>query len=130
MWNSFRIRSIAYAVSLILIPVSVFSFTDESHHSTTFGIERFFRVFTPLDYDSFDSVKRYPVIYYFHGCGGSYRKSGTYSYADHGLTPPVAMDRDHDPDYEYPNNADFENIAYRKEVIIVCVDGKIPDLFF
>ncbi|MFO7671198.1 MAG: alpha/beta hydrolase-fold protein [Bacteroidales bacterium] len=128
MRNSLTIRSMAFVVSLMLIPVSAFPFTDESHFSTTFGIERFFRVFTPPGYDACDSVKRYPVIYYFHGCGGSYRSSGTYSYADHGLTAPVAMNRDYDPDYEYPNNADFENIAYHREVIIVCVDGKIADL--
>ena len=121
-------KSIAFAVSLALIPVSLFSYTDESHFSATFDAIRFFRVFTPPDYDSCETSKRYPVIYYFHGCGGSYRSSGTYSYADHGLIAPLAMNRDYDADYEYPNNADFENIAYRREVIIVCVDGKIPDL--
>ncbi|MFH0759743.1 MAG: alpha/beta hydrolase-fold protein [Bacteroidota bacterium] len=118
----------ALVVSLVLIPVSVFPFTDESHFSKTFGIVRSFRVFSPPDYDPDDSLKRYPVIYYFHGCGGSYRSSGAYSYADHGLTAPLAINRAYDADYEYPNNADFENIAYHREVIIVCVDGKIPDL--
>jgi len=112
----------------MLISFSVLSFTNESHYSATFDTIRFFRVFTPPDYDPGDTSKKYPVIYYFHGCGGSYRSSGTYSYADHGLTAPVAINRDYDPDYEYPNNADFENIAYHREVIIVCVDGKIPDL--
>ncbi len=113
---------------LVLIPFSAHSFTDESHYSATFNSNRFFRVFTPPDYDPGNTSKRYPVIYYFHGCGGSYRSSGTYSYADHGLTPPVAIHRQYDPDYEYPNNADFENVVYHNEIIIVCVDGKIPDL--
>lgn len=72
-------KSIVFAVSLALIPVSLFSYTDESYFSTTFGTVRFFRVFTPPDYDSCETSKRYPVIYYFHGCGGSYRRSGTYS---------------------------------------------------
>lgn len=121
-------KSILFAVTLMLTLSSAFSFTDESHYSATFGNTRFFRVFTPSDYDPGYTSKKYPVIYYFHGCGGSYRKSGTYSYADHGLTAPVAIHRDYDPDYEYPNNADFENIAYHRKVIIVCVDGKIPDL--
>ena len=121
-------KSIVFTVFLMLLSVSVFSFTDESHFSKTFNTIRFFRVFTPPDYDHGDSLKRYPVIYYFHGCGGSYRSSGTYSYADYGLTAPVAINRNYDPDYDYPNNTDFENVVYHREVIIVCVDGKIPDL--
>ncbi|MEE9463754.1 MAG: hypothetical protein V3V53_18095, partial [Bacteroidales bacterium] len=70
-------KSIIFTFFLILIPLSVFSFTDDSHFSKTFNTERFFRVFTPPDYDPDDTSKRYPVIYYFHGCGGSYRSSGT-----------------------------------------------------
>lgn len=121
-------KSIIFTFFLILIPLSVFSFTDDSHFSKTFNTERFFRVFTPPDYDPDDTSKRYPVIYYFHGCGGSYRSSGTYSYADYGLTPPVAINRKYDPDYAYQNNADFENVVYHRDVIIICVDGKIPEL--
>ncbi len=113
---------------LMFISVSVFSFKDDSHYSKTFGTTRFFRVFTPPDYDAKDSAVRYPVIYYFHGCGGSFEKSGTYSYAAHGLTAPVVMSNDSNPDYEYPNNADFENFVYERKVIIVCVDGKIEGL--
>ena len=112
----------------MLLPVSVSSFTDESHFSKTFNTTRFFRVFTPPDYAPENSAKRYPVIYYFHGCGGSYRSSGRYSYADYGITPPVALNGKDNPDHGYPNNIDFENVVYTREVIIVCVDGKIPDL--
>ena len=117
-----------FALFLILIPISGYAFKDESHYSSTFGTTRYLRVFTPPGYDSGNCSERYPVIYYFHGCGGSYRSSGTYSYADYGLTVPVAKGRESDPDYEYPNNADFENYVSHNDVIIVCVDGKIYDL--
>jgi len=116
------------SVYLILLPLSAYSFTDETHYSTTFGMTRFFRVFTPPDYNENDCSKRYPVIYYFHGCGGSYKSSGPYSYADYGLKAPVAIDKAYDPDYEYSSNADFENVVHDRDVIIVCVDGKIYDL--
>lgn len=118
----------AIVLFLILIPLSIYAFKDESHYSSTFGTTRYFRVFTPPGYYSGDCSVRYPVVYYFHGCGGSYRRSGTYSYADYGLTVPVAEGRKFDPDYEYPNNADFENFVSQNDVIIVSVDGKIYDL--
>jgi len=113
---------------LLLFPLRLFSFTDESHYSVTFGSTRYFRVFTPVDYSAENCSKRYPVIYYFHGCGGSYKSSGTYSYPDYGLTAPLAAGRTYVPDFEFPNNADFDNYAAQKDVIIVCVDGKIYDL--
>lgn len=112
----------------ILFPLSVFSYTDESHYSITFGETRLFRVFTPLNYNPEDKSKRYPVIYYFHGCGGSYERSGTYSYREYGLIPPTTKNRPYDKAYEYSNNADFENVAASKEVIIVSVDGRIAEL--
>ena len=121
-------KFLACLLLLYLLPLNLFSFKDESHCSITFGTIRFFRVFTPPDYDEENCSKRYPVIYYFHGCGGSYKSSGTYSYTDYGLMAPSANGRNYDPDYEYPNNADFENFTSQKDVIIVCVDGKIYDL--
>ena len=118
----------AVGLFLVLITLSAYAFKDESHYSSTFATFRYFRVFTPPGYDACNSTKRYPVIYYFHGCGGSYRSSGTYSYADYGLTAPVADGRKFDPEYEFPNNADFENFVSQNDVIIVSVDGKIYDL--
>lgn len=115
-------------ILLLLFPFSVFSFKDETHYSKTFNETRHFRVFTPPGYDPADAAKRYPVIYYFHGCGGSYEKSGTYSYKDYGLVPPAVKNRPYDPAYEYPNNADFENFVNNHEVIIISVDGKIESL--
>ncbi len=113
---------------LLLFPILAFSFKDESHYSKTFETNRHFRVFTPQDYDPSNTSKRYPVIYYFHGCGGSYRSSGTYSYADYGLPEPVAINRPYEPDYGHPNNAEFENVVYQNDVIIISVDGKIEGM--
>jgi len=110
------------------IPTTTFSYTDESHFSKTFGTTRFFRVFTPINYDPNDRSTRYPVIYYFHGCGGSYERSGTYTYRDYGLVPPEVKNRPHHKAYEYANNADFENVSTSKNVIIVAVDGRIAEL--
>ena len=112
----------------LLFPIFAFSFTDESHYSKTFETTRHFRVFTPPDYDPATLSKKYPVIYYFHGCGGSYKKSGTYSYADFGLKEPIAINRDYHADYGYPNNAEFENVAYYNDVIIISIDGKIEGM--
>ncbi len=123
-----NMKLISFVVFFLGITLSAFSYTDESHYSLVFGRTRYFRVFTPSDYDETDFTKRYPVIYYFHGCGGSYRSSGPYSYAEFGLKAPVAIGRNEDSDYGFPNNADFENYSDENNVIIVCVDGKIYGL--
>ncbi|MBK8504061.1 MAG: hypothetical protein IPL46_18750 [Saprospiraceae bacterium] len=122
-----KLISIIFLLFLIY-PLSVYSYTDESHYSTTFETIRYFRVFTPLNYNPSSSTKRYPVIYYFHGCGGSYERSGTYKYTDYGLIPPVAQGRSDDEAYEFSSNADFENAATSHDVIIISVDGRIEEL--
>ena len=121
-------KSIKIIILLLIYPLLAYSFTDESHYSKTFGQTRHFRGFTPPDYNPSDTSKRYPVIYYFHGCGGSYRSSGTYSYADYGLPEPVAIGRPYEPDYGHSNNAEFENVAYYNDVIIISVEGKIEGM--
>jgi len=113
---------------LLLVPIGVYSYTDESHYSKTFQETRYYRVFTPPFYNPEDTSLLYPVIYYFHGCGGSYQRSGTYSYHDYGLTAPVAINKGADPAYEFPNNAELENYVYNNEVIIISVDGSIEEL--
>jgi len=116
---------------MLLMPFVAFAFKDEKHFSKTFHETRYFRVFTPPDYDPEDTAKRYPVIYYFHGCGGSYKKSGTYSYADYGLTSPKTLNRPDRPDYTYPNNADFENFTLEHDVIIVTyMHTKVVVVFY
>ncbi len=121
-------KTIASIALFMLITLSARSFNDDSHYSKTFGTIRFFRVFTPPGYNASDSSVQYPVIYYFHGCGGSYEKSGSYSYADYGLSAPAVLSNASDPAYEFSNNADFENFVYENDVIIISVDGKIEGL--
>jgi hypothetical protein len=114
--------------SVILGVSAIFflSFTDVVHYSRQFGTNRTFRVFTPLDYHPADTAVRYPVIYYFHGCRGSYYKDGFTSYADGETVPPSLPGRKHDPAYDVPYNADFERYSDLNNLIIVAVDGKIP----
>ena len=102
------------------------SFTDVVHYSKQFGSNRTFRVFTPLDYHAEDTSVRYPVIYFFHGCRGTYYKDGLDSYADAETVPPSLPGRDPHPDYNVPYNADFESYSDQNKVILVAVDGKIP----
>jgi hypothetical protein len=111
---------------LAVSTVIFLSFTDVVHYSKQFGINRTFRVFTPLDYHPEDTTIRYPVIYYFHGCRGTYYKDGLDSYADAETKPPALPGRDPHPDYNVPYNADFESYSDKNKVIIVAVDGKIP----
>jgi S-formylglutathione hydrolase FrmB len=46
---------------------------DLEHQSRVFGEARHFRIFLPPAYES-DSLKRYPVIYFFHGWGERYNR--------------------------------------------------------
>lgn len=121
-------KSIILRISFALLPFTAMSFVDDNHYSKIFDEIRFFRVFTPPDYNPADTTKKYPVIYYFHGCGGSYESSGSRKYSDWGLTHPVAVNRPYNEAYEYPNNADFENYTYNNNIIIISVDGKIKGL--
>ena len=120
--------NIRYFLILVLAVSAIIflSFTDVVHHSRQFGISRTFRVFTPLDYHPADTSLRYPVIYYFHGCRGSYYKDGFTSYADGDTVPPSLPGRKYRPEYDVPYNADFERYSDLNKVIIVAVDGKIP----
>ncbi|MCB0689175.1 MAG: hypothetical protein KDC53_21705 [Saprospiraceae bacterium] len=119
---------IIVAVFLIAICSNAMAYQDEIHYSETFGAFRTFRVFTPLAYNPVDETTKYPVIYFFHGCGGSYARSGPYKYVDYGLKPVPALNRPESKDYEYANNADFENVATDLNVIIIAVDGHIAEL--
>lgn len=68
---------------------------DRSHFSTVLGMERSYRVFLPPDYKY--SGKRYPVLYWFHGSGGS-SKQDTYK-------------------------SEFEDYLNNHDLILVNVDG-------
>ena len=115
-------------ICLLLTPEVGYTYVDDEHYSKVFESKRQFRVFMPLAYDAVNLNQRFPVLYYFHGCGGSYKSSGPYSYLDYGLEAPEAMGREYQEDYQYANNVDFENLATEKELIIVAVDGRIAEL--
>jgi len=122
-----RNRYFLFMILVLAASSSIFlSFTDVVHYSHHFGANRTFRVFTPLGYDPGDTQTRYPVIYFFHGCRGTYYKDGLDSYADALTVPPSLPGRNHHPDYNVPYNADFELYSDLNNVIIVAVDGKIP----
>jgi hypothetical protein len=72
---------------------------DHNHYSAVMGENRNYRVFLPPDY--YISKKRYPVLYWFHGSGGS-SKQDTYK-------------------------ADFEAYINNHDLIIVNVDGTTPN---
>lgn len=68
---------------------------DHSHYSTVLGRNRNYRIFLPPGYNQLG--KRYPVIYWFHGSGGSSSQT-TYM-------------------------PEFESFVNNNDVIIVNVDG-------
>jgi hypothetical protein len=71
---------------------------DHSHFSVIFKGNRNYRVFLPSDY--YVSAKHYPVLYWFHGSGGS-SKQDTYK-------------------------AEFEAYINDHDIMIVNVDGTTP----
>ena len=68
---------------------------DHSHFSSVLGRNRNYRVFLPPDY--YQSGKRFPVIYWFHGSGGTSSQT-TYK-------------------------SEFEDFVNNNDLIIVNVDG-------
>ena len=68
---------------------------DHSHYSSVLGRNRNYRVFLPPDY--YQSEKKYPVLYWFHGSGGSSAQT-TYK-------------------------SEFEDFVDNNDLIIVNVDG-------
>jgi poly(3-hydroxybutyrate) depolymerase len=88
-------RLILLVSSLIISQTPGVTIEDRSHYSKVFGKTRNFRVFLPQDYST--SGKRYPVLYWFHGSGGSSTQE-TY-------------------------RKDFEEYVSNRDLIIVNVDG-------
>ena len=68
---------------------------DHTHFSSVLGRSRNYRIFLPPDY--YQSGKRFPVLYWFHGSGGS-SKQTTYK-------------------------SEFEDFVNQHDLIIVNVDG-------
>ena len=94
-----RILIITVMFSMVLF-IKGFSaiIEDKYHRSIIMGEIRNYRVFLPPDYYSSD--RRYPVIYWYHGSGGS-SKQNTYL-------------------------VDFEDYLNTNDLIIVNVDGTTP----
>jgi len=90
-------------------PVNIIEYTDccgyqdKSHDSKVFGRQKKYRLYLPNDYNKTD--KRYPVIYFFHGWGGSYNSD------------PSAK-----PEYEL-----LGDLIDKYQVIMVMWDGRIED---
>jgi poly(3-hydroxybutyrate) depolymerase len=78
-------------------------FYDRTHFSKVFGQERHYRLLLPPDYES--SIKRYPVIYYFHGHSDRY-----------------TLEKYDDGKDTVPKMADF---VANHDVIVVSVDGYV-----
>jgi hypothetical protein len=86
----------SYLVSILFISNGFgTSIEDHTHYSHVLGGVRNYRVFLPPDY--YQSLKSYPVLYWFHGSGGN-SKQDTYK-------------------------AEFENYVNSHDLIIVNVDG-------
>ena len=71
---------------------------DRTHYSSVLGMIRNYRVFLPPAYST--TAKRYPVLFWFHGSGGS-SKQDTYK-------------------------SEFEDFVSSHDLIIVNVDGTTP----
>ncbi len=94
-------RILRHCLSVILFSAFVISHSfgaiieDRTHYSAVLGMKRNFRVFLPPGYGN--SEKRYPVLYWFHGSGGSASQE-TY-------------------------RSEFEDYVNTHDIIIVNVDG-------
>ena len=96
-FSGIKITTGASCLFLILLHFQCFGTIteDHSHYSSVLGRNRNYRVFLPPDY--YHSEKRYPVIYWFHGSGGS---SSQITY-----------------------KSEFEDFVNNNNLIIVNVDG-------
>jgi enterochelin esterase-like enzyme len=78
-------------------------YADLSHESKVFGHEKLYRIYLPVGYG--DSIKAYPVIYFFHGWGGRHFKD------DNALL-------------EYEK---IKELVDRYEIILVMWDGNMEE---
>ncbi|MBL8028161.1 MAG: hypothetical protein JNL74_17190 [Fibrobacteres bacterium] len=109
---------------LALISVPDAAYRDITFKSSVLGLDRKFRVWTGAGFDS-SGTTRYPVIYYCHGCGGSYAGDSYSSYAaDGGYEPPICSTGCVYP-LTKPFNADFQAFTNDNNAIVVMIDGGI-----
>ncbi len=124
-------RTLLATILLFAFSYIIFaSHRDLTHFSIALNMDRNFRVYLPSNYDS-SGATRYPVIYYCHGCQGSYIGDSYESYSgDGGYQPPYYCNRSVDPKCDLalnkPFNADFQMFVDSHKVIIVMLDGTGP----
>ena len=103
----------------IILPSQGFPQKDSSFFSQAFDTIRWYRIYLPPDYAS-DTLKRYPVVYYFHGWGGRYKWDN--------------YDLEDDPGYpgngrrEPPFVMEWRRYTESHDLIIVTWDGYEPNL--
>ena len=86
---NFSLSCLAVVSAIALLTVSTpATYKDYSHYSKALKKEKFYRVLFPASYQN-NKEQRYPVLYWFHGHGGSYKQT---SY----LEPFQAYLKDHD----------------------------------
>lgn len=73
-----RIRNFSFIIILLAGYLSVSKgqqapYSDISHFSRVFGHEKQYRLYLPVGYSS-QNLKKFPVIYFFHGWGGRHFK--------------------------------------------------------
>ncbi|MBL8028445.1 MAG: T9SS type A sorting domain-containing protein [Fibrobacteres bacterium] len=120
--------SVIFALLLVfLMPAKSVSFTDITYYNSAISQNNYFRVFTPNTYNPSDTAKKYPVIYFLHGCRGTHRlgDSDIRSYSSIGLSTPALINSSWGSSSEYsvPYNPDFENFSDTAGVIIIACNG-------
>lgn len=64
--------SLGQCVSLLSQSKNPIYYKDTLHYSQVFGHNKYYRLYLPAGYET--SLKKYPVIYFFHGWGGRHFK--------------------------------------------------------
>ena len=90
-------KYVLFLFLLVCCTSVIFAQEDHTHFSKTFGLEKPYRIFLPENYAT--SLKRYPVIYYFHG------NKGTHEFGMPGVV----------------------NLVEKNEVILVAWNGRSVD---
>ena len=95
--SGIKVITVSTFLFLVILQIQCFGTIteDHSHYSSVLGRNRNYRVFLPPDY--YQSEKKYPVLYWFHGSGGSSVQT-TYK-------------------------SEFEDFVNNNDLIIVNVDG-------
>lgn len=116
-------------LSVFLLPLALqAAYHDHNFYSAVLKETRPFRAYTGKNFDP-SGAKRYPVIYYCHGCQGSYQGDQYGSYQTDGqYTPEYCLTNSCVYPYTKPYNADFQDFTDKNDVIIVMLDGNVSGM--